>query len=69
MKKDRKPEYHKKANLRIISRANGLFAVQSKISEARSKERDDWQDLNGAGKLSYEAAAHRMTIEAPLYIA
>lgn len=60
-----KAEYHKKANLRIVLRANEKYAVQTRVLERGTPNRDCWENLMGAGKLSYPEAARRMTVEAP----
>lgn len=66
MKKlDRKPEYHKEFPLRIVSKPNGLFAVQAnhRPEDFRSNTVDKWQDCFGASALSYDAAKLRMQAE------
>jgi hypothetical protein len=62
-----KAEYHKKANLRIVLRANGRHAVQTKVLEEPTNTDDGWRNLIGAGKLTYAAAIARMNNEASNY--
>ena len=65
MKNDRKAEYHKSEPLRIVSRPNGMWAVQrnTKPEDFRSKTIDKWEDLIGASFITYQQAALRMKQE------
>lgn len=68
MKNDRKPEYHKTEAFRIVSRPNGMWAVQrrTKPEDFRSNTTDKWEDFTGASKLTYPQASLRMKQEATL---
>lgn len=43
----RNPTFHKKnPEYRVVSKPNGEWAAQRKVSGSRSKTIDDWQDLH-----------------------
>ena len=69
MKSDRRPVYHDKVSgIRIVSRPNGLWAVQTRTTTdgKGTIDSDPWQDFVGASRLSYDQARLRLETEATI---